>query len=50
VPLSKAICEVRTDARSGDTRIKADIDGDGVADIAVILTGTFAMTAADFVL
>ena len=48
---STTLGEVRAAATDdGNTRIEADIDGDGLADITVILTGTFTLTAADFVL
>jgi hypothetical protein len=48
---SATLAEVRAAATGGgNTRIEADIDGDGLADISVILTGTFTLTAADFAL
>lgn len=40
--------ELRAEQTGGTTRIEGDIDGDGLADIAVILTGTYTLTAADF--
>jgi Ca2+-binding RTX toxin-like protein len=48
---SATMAEVRAAATGdGNTRIEADIDGNGLADVTVILTGTFTLTAADFVL
>ena len=42
--------ELRFAAVGGETRVEADINGDGVADFAVILTGRYTLTAADFAL
>lgn len=34
----------------GDTRILGDVDGDGAADLEIVLTGTIDLRAADFIL
>ena len=40
--------ELRFAAAGSDTRVEVDRNGDGVADFAVILTGNYTLTAADF--
>jgi Ca2+-binding RTX toxin-like protein len=42
--------ELRYTVQGGDTWIEGDTNGDGVADYAIVLTGTFAPVASDFVL
>ena len=34
---------------AGETRVLADVDGDGVADLRIDLTGTHNLTATDFI-
>ncbi|MCG6904790.1 MAG: M10 family metallopeptidase C-terminal domain-containing protein [Rhodobacter sp.] len=34
----------------GDTRVNIDVDGDGVADMRIVLAGTTGLTEADFIL
>lgn len=36
--------------KDGDTRVEGDVNGDGQADLAILLTGTVTLVAADFVL
>lgn len=42
--------ELRFVFREGDTRVLADLDGDGRADFSLVLTGEKALTAEDFLL
>jgi len=35
---------------TGDTLVEADINGDGIADLVIRMTGEHALTAGDFVL
>ncbi len=42
--------ELRFVIRGGDTRVQADLDGDGRADFNLVLSGEKALTAEDFVL
>ncbi|MBW8727257.1 MAG: hypothetical protein JF625_19180 [Inquilinus limosus] len=42
--------ELRFAQFDGTTTIAGDIDGDGASDFHIVLTGTVALTAADFVL
>lgn len=42
--------ELRVTGQSGDTRVEADLDGDGIADFSVLLTGEHALVADDFLL
>ena len=47
---SGAAGELRFVTRGGDTRVQADLDGDGRADFNLVLTGEKALTAEDFLL
>ena len=42
--------ELRQFSNGGNTIVAGDIDGDGADDFQIQLTGTFTLTAADFVL
>jgi Ca2+-binding RTX toxin-like protein len=42
--------QLRYSTGGGMTVVEGDMNGDGSADFEIILTGTFALTAADFVL
>ena len=42
--------ELRVFTSNGDTFVEGDVDGDGVADMVIRLTGEFDLTMADFVL
>ncbi len=42
--------ELRIVLRNGETRVQADLNGDGRADFALVLTGEKILTAEDFVL
>jgi Ca2+-binding RTX toxin-like protein len=42
--------EVRIVARAGGISLKGDVDGDGVADFSVILTGVTSLSASDLIL
>ena len=42
--------ELRYGSAGSDTIIEGDMDGNGVADFEIVLTGSFALTAADFIL
>ncbi|WP_426032207.1 calcium-binding protein [Cypionkella sp. TWP1-2-1b2] len=42
--------QVRLQANGADTYILGDVNGDGVADFRIFLTGNLALTAADFIL
>lgn len=42
--------QVRATVSGGTTLVEGDVDGDGVADFSITLTGAPALTAADFVL
>lgn len=42
--------ELRFGFRNGDTRVQADLDGDGRADFTILLTGEKTLTAGDFLL
>lgn len=42
--------ELRFVLRAGETRVQADLDGDGRADFNLVLTGSKALTAEDFLL
>ncbi len=42
--------QVRWEASGGDVRVEADIDGDGDADLAILVTGIGSLAAGDFVL
>jgi Ca2+-binding RTX toxin-like protein len=42
--------EVRYVQTASNTIVRADIDGDGVADFSVVLVGLHSLTAADFIL
>lgn len=42
--------ELRFVFRNGDTRVQADLDGDGRADFTILLTGEKTLTAEDFLL
>lgn len=46
----KVAGQLRTVQRGGDTLIEGDTDGDGAADVIVVLTGLHTPTSADFVL
>ena len=50
LPFSATAPELRFAAAGSDTRVEIDKDGDGGEDFAVILTGNFTLTAADFAL
>ncbi len=41
---------IRYLAIGADTQVQVDLDGDRVADIAFVLTGTHALQASDFVI
>ena len=41
--------EVISRARGSNTLVEADVDGDGVADMSIVLIGAHTLTAADFV-
>lgn len=47
---SGAAGELRYAVRDGFTVIQADVDGDGMTDLMIRLTGNVALTAADFML
>jgi hypothetical protein len=49
-PFTGTAAELRFDRSEAETRIAADVNGDGVADMEIILTGSIALTAADFLL
>jgi serralysin len=42
--------QLRYQAEGANTRLQADMDGDGLADFEIILIGTVSPTAADFML
>jgi serralysin len=42
--------EVRAGVSAGDTRVRVDVDGDGIADMKVVLEAFTGMTASDFIL
>ncbi len=42
--------ELRRQAEGADTLLLADLDGDGAADMAMLLAGSHALTAATFIL
>jgi Ca2+-binding RTX toxin-like protein len=42
--------ELRAKIQNGQTVVRGDVDGDGVADFAVVLTGEMTLTADDFAL
>jgi serralysin len=42
--------ELRAEQLASNVIVSADVNGDGTADFTIQLTGSFAMTAADFVL
>jgi Ca2+-binding RTX toxin-like protein len=42
--------ELRFASAGGVTVVSGDVDGDGTADVSIVLTGTIALVAADFVL
>lgn len=42
--------ELRVATLAGDTLVEGDTNGDGVADLVIVLAGTVALTAGDFVL
>ena len=42
--------ELRYEYSKGNTIVKGDTDGDGNADLAIVLTGKIALSADDFVL
>jgi hypothetical protein len=42
--------EIRYEFSGGDTTVQGDTDGDGVADLAIVVTGELALTASDFLL
>ncbi len=42
--------ELRFFAESGNTVVEGDVDGNGVADFQILLTGSIALTASDFLL
>jgi len=42
--------EVRSFVSAGKTFVQLDVDGDGVADLGIILVGTMTLTQSDFIL
>ena len=42
--------ELRYEFSGGDTVVQGDTDGDGIADLAIVLTGKLALTVSDFLL
>jgi hypothetical protein len=42
--------EVRFAASGGNTIVSGDVNGDGVADFNIVLTGAITLVAADFTL
>jgi hypothetical protein len=42
--------ELRFEYSGGDTHIFGDTNGDGTADIALVLSGEIALTVGDFIL
>jgi Ca2+-binding RTX toxin-like protein len=49
-PFSGAGAEIRVTAEGPDLLVQGDVNGDKVADFAILAQGTIALTAADFVL
>lgn len=49
-PFSGAGAEIRVVAAGDDLLVQGDVTGDKVADFAILVQGTIALTAADFVL
>jgi len=49
-PFSRSERELRWFVHDDTLRVEADLDGDGIADFAIIIGGTPAITAADFIL
>jgi len=47
---SKDAGELRFVAQGGNTIVQGDVNGDGKADFAILLTGIFALTSDDFLL
>jgi serralysin len=47
---SGAVGEVQSIASGGTTRVKVDLDGDGTADMKIMVLGTIGLTEADFLL
>jgi len=47
---SGAVGEVQAIGSGGTTRVKIDLDGDGTADMKIMVVGTVGLTEADFLL
>jgi len=45
-----AVGQVRAEVIGSDTWVQADMTGDGIADIVMVLTGAITLVGTDFIL